>query len=88
MDINEMINEWYKGCSHNNAHPIECKECTLALINAIDSKAFKDDTNSKCRDVVLNNGVAGIAMAAGLAAQHIEQRKQLVRARNEYINNR
>ena len=88
MDINEMINEWYKGCSHNNAHPIECKECTLALIKAIDSKAFKDAMFSIYSDVALNNGAAGIAMTAELATQHIKQRKQLVRARNEYINNR
>lgn len=40
MNISKMITEWRKGCSNTmRGSPIECKECTQALIDAIEKRA-------------------------------------------------
>lgn len=38
MEILEMIAEWRKGCSVSRKHPVDCPECTEALINAIEAR--------------------------------------------------
>lgn len=41
MTTLEMIKEWEKGCSCAMDNPIECQECTLALIEAIKKNEIK-----------------------------------------------
>ena len=68
MEVSEMIDEWFKGCSCSIGHPIECKECTLALIKAIDIKALSDQVKIKCDDIISEYGIAGVAMATAHSA--------------------
>ncbi len=40
----EMIAEWRKGCTNGTKeHPEECHECTLELINCLESKLKKNE---------------------------------------------
>ena len=87
MKITDMINEWYKGCSCCDGNPINCNECTQALITAIDSKAFINETMEHCAKIAKDNtGFAGIAVAASYSAQAIAQRRLFIEARNEHTN--
>ena len=47
MTILEMIEEWRRGCSlPEGMSPYDCRECTLALIHAIENKAKEDATSA------------------------------------------
>ena len=41
MTTLEMIKEWEKGCSCAMDNPIECQECTMALIEVIKKNEIK-----------------------------------------------
>ena len=86
MKVTDMISEWYKGCSCCYGNPINCNECTIALIKSIDNKAFVDELKCSCDKIIHDNGVFGFAMVAGHTAMAVEQRSQLLRARNEQAN--
>lgn len=50
MTTLEMIKEWEKGCSCAMNNPIECQECTLALIEAIKKNEIKSIYSSNAYD--------------------------------------
>lgn len=43
MTILEMIKEWRRGCSCGPHNPVNCPDCTTALIDAIESKLIKQN---------------------------------------------
>lgn len=87
MKITEMITEWRKGCSCCDGNPIKCEECTLALIKAIDTQAFVDETIVSCDKIMKeHSGIAGVCMAAAHMATSISIKKTELRARNESTN--
>lgn len=44
MNIAELIAEWRKGCSDAPPeHPEDCRACTAALIDAIESELKQDE---------------------------------------------
>ena len=48
----EMIREWERGCtvsmfSSDSKQPIECQECTAALIAALKNKLMDDEDNAR-----------------------------------------
>jgi succinyl-CoA synthetase beta subunit len=56
MDILEAITEWEKGCCCAGAFPIECEQCTSALIKAIETKARRDSVMIKTMQTEITNG--------------------------------
>jgi len=43
MTILEMISEWRNGCSCGLYNPADCRDCTVALIDAIEKKLNKQN---------------------------------------------
>ena len=78
--------EWRKGCSCCDSKPIDCNECTSALINAVDEKAFVDEHEKKYIRFISEHGISGIAMAAADFAELVNYRQITIRAINEQAN--
>ena len=86
MNITDMIMEWRKGCSCCDNKPIDCNECTLALIKAVDEKAFIDEYEKNYNGFIGGYGISGIAMAAADFAALVNYRQITIRAINEQAN--
>ena len=78
--------EWRKGCSCCNDKPIQCNECTLALIKAVDAKAFLNEAQLASEKLITEHGAFGIPMAAAHFAVALQTREITIRAINEHNN--